>query len=92
MFPVLEVLDSPWHTETGRAQPHTDLFPSCAVTRAQAHKNDDISLFDSVLMPVLSGEAETEAAAASSNKSAVGRCAPPTPTQMLHLRTTVLCR
>ena len=65
--PVLEVLDSPRHTETGRAQLHTNLFPSCALL---ARKNDDISLFDSVLMPVLSGEAETEAAAASSNKSA----------------------
>ncbi len=62
--PTLEVLYSP---QTGKviqieSQTNSDLYLACVITHAQARKNvsDEVTLSDSVLMPVLSDEAGLE--------------------------------
>lgn len=66
--PALEVLYTPLRIDDGKPSPtELELYPACAVTRAQARKNvvEDVPLSDSVLMSVFSEEpvpsAETEA-------------------------------
>ncbi|KAI3355662.1 hypothetical protein L3Q82_004257 [Scortum barcoo] len=62
--PILEILDTPPKypaiTESTNAQ--NTLFPSCVITRAQARKQDEINLADSILMPVFSGDPDPESA------------------------------
>lgn len=60
--PTLEVLDSVQCVESLQVtQPHPNPFPVCVVTHAQACKNEgNVSLLDSVLMSVFSGDTELE--------------------------------
>ncbi|XP_030216443.1 uncharacterized protein LOC115546817 [Gadus morhua] len=60
VIPALEVLDLPHRTEIDLVQAPSGLFPTCVITRAEARKGYDGSLFDSVLKPVLLEEAGME--------------------------------
>lgn len=55
VIPALEVLDSPQRAEMGNENnSDTSLFPSCAITRGEAIKLDNVSLSDTVLMSAFS--------------------------------------
>lgn len=54
--PVLEVWDSPQSAELNTCDSDLSLFPSCAITRAQARTMNNISLSDSLLMSVFSDD------------------------------------
>ena len=62
VIPALEVLDSPQCAEMGNVkESETKLFPSCAMTRAQARNRDEFSLSDTVLLSAFSDDTDVEA-------------------------------
>ncbi|CAI5669546.1 unnamed protein product [Oreochromis niloticus] len=56
VLPRLEVLDNPLIQKTSDVSMHPGLYPACAITRAQARKDTDVDLSDSVLMSSFSEE------------------------------------
>ncbi|KAL3992385.1 DnaJ-like proiein [Sarotherodon galilaeus] len=56
VLPRLEVLDNPLNQKTSDVSMHPGLYPACAITRAQARKDTDVDLSDSVLMSSFSEE------------------------------------
>ncbi|XP_027141960.1 uncharacterized protein LOC113747241 [Larimichthys crocea] len=55
VIPTLEVLASPQSVQI-HDEMESEIFPSCAITRAQARKLDEFSLSDSVIMSAFSEE------------------------------------
>ncbi|XP_042073522.1 uncharacterized protein LOC121813698 [Haplochromis burtoni] len=60
MLPRLEVLDNPLNQKTSDVSMHPGLYPACAITRAQARKDTDVALSDSVLMSSFSEENDVQ--------------------------------
>ncbi|CAI5662792.1 unnamed protein product [Oreochromis niloticus] len=56
VLPRLEVLDNPLNQKTSDVSMHPGLYPACAIIRAQARKDTDVDLSDSVLMSSFSEE------------------------------------
>lgn len=59
--PALEVLGSPQRSKASKVELlNSGLYPACAVACAQAAKNDEAFLSDSVLQTIFSGEVEMD--------------------------------
>ncbi len=58
VFPMLEVSDNPVFLDQPNdlSKMYPEVFPSCAVTQAQAHKKDDFDLSSSFIAPIFTDD------------------------------------
>ncbi len=58
VFPVLEVFDNPMLSDQTDelTEAYPEVFPACAVTRAQARKRDDFDLSSSFIAPIFTND------------------------------------